>query len=424
MASAKKKNTATGGIGGTSTTQQTTTTPTSTTSYLNIQSQPYFDKSLQYTDAAAKLSTAKNPFNNAIGQTYKAVSNAKPITSKYQQVYNQTLKNALKQGDFKDPYEALRSGMLKNLNPGEFSSPYDAMADEVLELMKQPYDPNKDDAYIAYKNQYTKGGQQAMQDTMAQAAALTGGFGSSYGQSVGQQVYGDYMTALADKIPELARAAQEMYQNQLNNYITLGNRDYSRFDADRGYNLSALGALDNLTNTALGIHNANVGNKWNKVDALGGAFDRDVNLQNTNRGLLMDKYNAALGGGNYAETYAQNRMNNLLGIADSYADIFSQIEALQSAASGGSGGGNKSKNPTNPKNPKNSNTDIIEELRYGNKIGLSPTTLAQYAANELQNEGTKGLDPNSWFQGEKQEIPAGAALPMYIAQIQRLANRR
>ena len=51
-----------------------------------------------------------------------------------------------------------------------------------------------------------------MEDTMGQAAALTGGYGSSYAQSVGQQAYAQQLDALGDKIPALYRLAMEQYQ--------------------------------------------------------------------------------------------------------------------------------------------------------------------------------------------------------------------
>ena len=50
-----------------------------------------------------------------------------------------------------------------------------------------------------------------MQDTMGQAAALTGGYGSTYGQAVGQQQYNAYLQNLNDVVPELYQLALERY---------------------------------------------------------------------------------------------------------------------------------------------------------------------------------------------------------------------
>ena len=65
------------------------------------------------------------------------------------------------------------------------------------------YDVNADPLYQTYKDQYIQGGKLAMKDTMGQAAALTGGYGSTYGQQVGQQAYDAYLKDLGAVIPEL-----------------------------------------------------------------------------------------------------------------------------------------------------------------------------------------------------------------------------
>ena len=51
-----------------------------------------------------------------------------------------------------------------------------------------------------------------MRDTMGQAAGLTGGYGSSYAQSVGQQQYDAYLRRLADVLPETYGMALQSWQ--------------------------------------------------------------------------------------------------------------------------------------------------------------------------------------------------------------------
>ena len=74
----------------------------------------------------------------------------------------------------------------------------------------------KDPMYGALKDQAVKNGRMAMLDTQAQAANLTGGYGSSYAQSVGHQAYNSYLQQLGDRIPELYRLAYEMYMDGSN----------------------------------------------------------------------------------------------------------------------------------------------------------------------------------------------------------------
>ena len=54
----------------------------------------------------------------------------------------------------------------------------------------------------------------AMMDTMGQAAQLTGGYGNTYGQRVGQQAYNSHLQSLNDKVPELYQLALGMYNQE------------------------------------------------------------------------------------------------------------------------------------------------------------------------------------------------------------------
>lgn len=76
------------------------------------------------------------------------------------------------------------------------------------------YDVNNDALYQSYRDQYVRAGQKAMQDTMGQAAGLTGGYGSTYGQAVGNQAYNDYMTKLNAEIPNLYAQARSAYDKE------------------------------------------------------------------------------------------------------------------------------------------------------------------------------------------------------------------
>lgn len=73
------------------------------------------------------------------------------------------------------------------------------------------YDPASDPVYNSYAQSYQRRGRLAMRDTMGQAAALTGGYGSSYAQSVGQQQYDSYLQSLSEALPELYGMAWQRY---------------------------------------------------------------------------------------------------------------------------------------------------------------------------------------------------------------------
>lgn len=88
------------------------------------------------------------------------------------------------------------------------------MMDQYLNRDKFSYDVNEDALYQQLRDQYRLMGQTAMMDTMGQAAMLTGGYGNSYAQGVGQQAYQGFMQQLNDQIPDLYQMALNQYMNE------------------------------------------------------------------------------------------------------------------------------------------------------------------------------------------------------------------
>lgn len=85
---------------------------------------------------------------------------------------------------------------------------------KILNREEFSYDLNGDALYQQYKDQYTTQGKLAMMDAMGQAQAMTGGYGNSYAQSVGQQTYQNYLQQLNDQVPELYQLALSKYQSE------------------------------------------------------------------------------------------------------------------------------------------------------------------------------------------------------------------
>lgn len=94
------------------------------------------------------------------------------------------------------------------------------------------YDFNTDALYQQYKDKYIKQAKMASADVMGQAAAMTGGYGSSYGQTVGNQAYQANLEKLNDVIPELYQLAYDKYNQEgqdMLNMISLlrGEREFA-----------------------------------------------------------------------------------------------------------------------------------------------------------------------------------------------------
>ena len=99
--------------------------------------------------------------------------------------------------------------------PGAFSfsgaADKDNIENQIKNYKKFSYDINADALYQQYKDQYIQQGKLASMDTMGQAAAMTGGYGNSYAQNVGQQAYQGYLQQLNNKVPELYQLALNQY---------------------------------------------------------------------------------------------------------------------------------------------------------------------------------------------------------------------
>ena len=121
--------------------------------------------------------------------------------------------------------------------PSAYVSPWQSQLDNTLSTIqnRQPFsfDMNGNVLWNQYKDRYVQQGKQAMMDTMGQAAALTGGYGNSYAQSVGQQTYQGYLQGLNDKLGEVYQMDLDRYnqegQDLYNMYSLLSNQE------DRAY---------------------------------------------------------------------------------------------------------------------------------------------------------------------------------------------
>ena len=148
--------------------------------------------------------------------------------------------------------------------PGDYQSSHKGQLDALYnQIMNRPdfsYDPGSDPMYDQYREMYMNLGQQAMMDTAAQAAALSGGYGSSYATTAGNQAYQAYLQQLNEVTPDLYQMALNRYNAEgqdLNNRYAmtaeLENQEYARY-------------LDEL-NKWQAEHDAAQSDYWNQYNA-------------------------------------------------------------------------------------------------------------------------------------------------------------
>ena len=195
---------------------------------------------------------------NADGSYQSQVSNKKQTTYNYKGQYTQRQSPMLSQGVSgytQNRINGLEGGytpgsavqqaqaylnQVQSRRPGEYQSQWDGELTELYNRIanRKPfsYDIGTDPVYQQYREQYQRQGRLAMQDTMGQAAALTGGYGSTYGEQVGQQAYNAYLQNLNDIVPDLYNAAYNRYRDEgtdlYNQYGLLSDREnqaYSRY---------------------------------------------------------------------------------------------------------------------------------------------------------------------------------------------------
>lgn len=127
--------------------------------------------------------------------------------------------------------------------PGAYQSQWqgqlDSLSGQIQNRPKFQYDVNADALYQQVAQNYMQQGQQAMMDTMGQAAALTGGYGNSYAQTAGQQQYNNHLLGLAEMVPQFQQMALQQYQMEgdqlLDQWNLMAQQDemaYSRYQDD------------------------------------------------------------------------------------------------------------------------------------------------------------------------------------------------
>ena len=106
------------------------------------------------------------------------------------------------------------NSLLEQLSSGRTS-----YTDQIKSLMGQiqnrdafEYDVESDMLFQQSLASAMSSGKTAMQDSMGQAAALTGGYGSTYSQAVGNQAYNAYIEEAYANLPEYYQLALEAYQ--------------------------------------------------------------------------------------------------------------------------------------------------------------------------------------------------------------------
>lgn len=312
--------------------------------------------------------------------------------------------------------------------PDPFESQYADYISSVLDgiLNEEDFsytgeDMMNDDLYKMYSDQYKRNARLAMQDTMGNAMAATGGYGSSYAQAVGQQAYDAQLAGLNDIAMELADRAYDRYlndrsnrYNQMNTLVNLDSMDYDRYrdtvgdwQLDRNY---YAGRYDSEYAKDYGEYRDQVTDAENERNYWLNFYDaeRDNDFGEYQQGVSEDQWSQE-----FAHQQAMDQAE--LAIAQA-AEARAQAEwerAMAQAASGGGSSGGSSrkssskKSSSSKKTSSNKKTDSTETDRqyvmaYSPDTTLRPMELT--LADRLGIDYTKEEEEDAWNEWMAEKI--------------------
>lgn len=243
--------------------------------------------------------------------------------------YQEYTSNAVAPAEYKSTIKAPET-----YTPGTYASKYGDQVNNALNTITNwNYDPMSDANYQALAKIYGARGNIAAKNTLADAAALNGGYGTSYAVSAAQQARNQYNQELASLIPSLEQNAFSRAQTTYNALKDAEDTDYNRWRDTEGDRL-------NQYNIAYQAYRDAVGDE---KDTYNMAYQRYRDTEADNQWKYQQGYNQ------YRDTeadrqwlYSQNYQK--------YQDALSQYQwALnynnslyaQQQASKGSGGGRR-----------------------------------------------------------------------------------
>lgn len=269
----------------------------------------------------------------------------------------------------------------------EYQSPY---ADQIQDLFNSiqnrdpfTYSPDSDVSYQAYAEKYRNAGQKARDDTLATAAAMTGGIPSSYAMTAAQQAQNNYNAALSDVLPQLEQLAYNKYLNE---------------GSEMRSDLAALMQMDDAAyqkhldsyNNALNNWQLNYGMDRDRVGDIRYADEIGYSRNQYERELALEQAMTMLNLGLMpsAELLTASKMNN-----SDVQSIYNAIRAQMAAdtkGSGGSSGSSRSSGKSGDSKPTLTWPQTLKQIEDGN---LTPSVLAayEYYMGEKYKTGEKNV---------------------------------
>lgn len=173
------------------------------------------------------------------------------------------------------------------------------MMDKIANRDAFSYDVDQDVLFQQALASAMSSGKTAMQDTIGQASALTGGYGSTYATSAGNQAYNAFVEDAYDNLPQYYQLAMNAYQmegeemyRQLGMYNDADVKEY-----ERTYNAwsSSFQTAESMYEKEFNTWQAEVNNAFNYANLANSDYWNNANFEESVR-----QYNQ-----NYAQAESQ-----------------------------------------------------------------------------------------------------------------------
>ena len=302
-----------------------------------------------------------------------------------------------------------------------YSDQVQAMMDKIMNRDKFSYDVDNDQLFQQALASAMNSGKQAMQDTIGQASALTGGYGSTYATSAGNQAYNAFIEDAYNNLPQYYQMAMEAYQmegdemyRQFGMLSELDDKEYNRnvaaYDAtfqyrNRAYD-EAYNAYRDSKNDAFAMANLELNEYGQRVNAASNYYTAMADNADS---IYEREYNKWADDVNLAYKYAEllntdawankNFDESVRQYETSLAEQKRQFDeqmaynytALKKSGSGGGGGSRSSSGITyklstteiNGLNKAFKDGGVDGALAYLSGIGKSPTD--DYSLSVVEN---------------------------------------
>lgn len=214
---------------------------------------------------------------------------------------------------------AYTNQLLAQLSSGRtsYTDQINSLMDTINNRAAFSYDPDTDPLFQQYLASSMESGKTAMQDTMAQASALTGGYGSTYATAAANGAYNNFIQDAYNNLPEYYQTALDTYNSETSNlYNKLGMYNTAdQIEYDRLAN-----AYQNNFAMANDIYGKDYNNYWD-------ALNYNTSIDQYNQDLAYKYANLAQDQAQFNAKMAYQKEQDALALKNAQASAQTTTEA-------------------------------------------------------------------------------------------------